>query len=271
MNWNQPGKHSRANAVRVTSSVQPWSSPRATIILGKNDVHVWQAALDELLPDSDTFLHTLSADEQSRAERFYFQKDREHFIAAHGVLRAILGRYLNRSPECLSFHDGSHGKPALVEESGSDAIHFNMSHSHGLVLYAVARGRAVGIDLEFVRREVEVEQIAERFFSRREAATLRALPADSRTYAFFLCWTRKEAYIKARGEGLSMPLGQFDVSLVPGDQAALLRTQSDPDEACRWSLQELSLASDYAAALAVEGRGCSLSCWRWLRSLRNIA
>ena len=247
------------------TSTSPWGFPPATIILGSDEVHVWQATLDEPPSQIESFLHTLAADEQMRAERFYFQKDREHFITAHGVLRVILSLYLNRAPKCLSFRYSSHGKPALVQESGEDALRFNMSHSHGVALYAVARGREVGIDLEFIRRDLEVEQIAERFFSRQEIATLRALPADLRRDAFFLCWTRKEAYIKARGEGLSLPLDQFDVSLIPGEPAALLSTRPDSDEALRWSLQELPLASGYMAALAVEGRGWSLSCWEWAR------
>jgi len=255
--------------VPVTSTAPPWAYPPPTIILGSNEVHVWRASLDEPPPQIDSFLHTLAADEQSRAERFYFQRDRERFITAHGVLRAILGFYLNRAPKCLSFCYSSHGKPALAWESGGDAIRFNMSHSHGVALYAVARGREVGIDLEFIRRDLEVEQIAERFVSRRETATLRALPTDLRKYAFFLCWTRKEAYIKATGEGLSLPLDQFDVSLIPGEPAALLSTQSGLDEALRWSLQELTLASGYVAALAVEGRGWSLSCWQWPGRLRS--
>ena len=257
--------------VPITSTAPLWGFPPATIILGSNEVHVWRAALDEPPPQIDSFLHTLAADEQTRAERFYFQRDRERFITARGVLRAILGLYLNRAPKCLSFCYSSHGKPALAWESGGDAIRFNMSHSHGVALYAVARGREVGIDLEFIRRDLEVEQIAERFFSRRETATLRALPTDLRKYAFFLCWTRKEAYIKARGEGLSLPLDQFDVSLIPGEPAALLSAQPDSDEALRWSLQELTLASGYVAALAVEGRGWSLSCWQWPRPLRSTA
>src|ERR1700730_15292563 len=180
----------RVNWVTATSTPQPWTSPPATISLGMNDVHVWRAALDEPSSHLDSFRYTLAADEQARADRFYFQSDRGHFIAAHGILRAILGSYLGRAPKCLSFCYDSHGKPALVGESGADAIHFNMSHSHAVALYAVARGREVGIDLEFTRRELEVEQIAERFFSRRETAALRALPADLRRAAFFLCWTR---------------------------------------------------------------------------------
>jgi 4'-phosphopantetheinyl transferase len=240
-----------------------WSCPPATIVLGSDEVHVWRASLDEPASQIDSFLHTLAADERARAERFYFQRDRERFITAHGVLRAILGLYLNRAPECLAFRYGSHGKPALAWEHAGDTLRFNMSHSNGVSLYAITRGREIGVDLELIRCDLEVEQIAERFFSHLETVTLRALPTNVQKYAFFLGWTRKEAYIKARGQGLSLPLDQFDVSLIPGEPAALLSTQPDSAEALRWSLKELSLASGYAAALAVEGRGWSLSCWQW--------
>lgn len=255
--------------VPITPTAPSWRFSPGTIKLGSSEVHVWRARLDEAPPQVDSFLHTLAADEQARAERFYFQKDRQRFIIAHGVLRAILGLYLNRAPKSLSFCYSSHGKPALTWESGGDAIRFNMSHSHGTALYAVARGREVGIDLELIRCDLDVEQIATRFFSLQEIATLRALPTELRKYAFFLCWTRKEAYIKARGEGLSLPLDQFDVSLIPGEPAALLSTQADSDEALRWSLQELFPAADYAAALAMERRDWSLSCWQWQQSNRT--
>jgi 4'-phosphopantetheinyl transferase len=251
------------------STAPSWRFPPATIILGRNEVHVWRADLDQPPTQMDRFLPSLSTDEKTRAERFYFQRDRERFITAHGVLRAVLGLYLNRAPKCLSFCASPHGKPALAWESGGDALRFNMSHSHGMALYAFARGREVGVDLEFIRRDVEVEQIAERFYSRRETGTLLALPADSQKYAFFLGWTRKEAYIKARGEGLSLPLDQFDVSLIPGEPAALLSTRPDPEDALRWSLQELFPATDYAAALAMEGPNESLACWQWQQSSRT--
>jgi 4'-phosphopantetheinyl transferase len=231
-------------------------------MLGSDEVHVWRATLDQPPSQIESFRHTLAADEHARAERFYFQRDREHFIVARGVLRSLLGCYLNKAPECLSFRYSSYGKPALAWESGGNTVRFNLSHSHGVALYAVTRGREVGIDLEYIRSDLEVEQIAERFFSRREVATLRTLPPEVQRQAFFLCWTRKEAYIKARGEGLSLPLDQFDVSLIPGEPVALLSTQGDPYEVSRWSLQELTPAPGYAAALAVEGRGWHLACWR---------
>lgn len=251
--------------------LQPWPIAGETLTLGNDDVHVWQAALNHAPSQIDGWLHSLAEDEQARARKFHFPIDRERFIVARGVLREILGLYLNRAAQSVSFRYGPHGKPALADESNGNTIHFNTSHSHDVALYAVTRGREVGIDLEFMRDGLEVEQIAERFFSQREIATLRALPVSLRKYAFFLCWTRKEAYIKARGQGLSLPLDQFDVSLTPGEPAALLRTRADPDEALRWSLQELSIGSGYVSALAVEGHGWCLSCWQWPRPPRSTA
>jgi 4'-phosphopantetheinyl transferase len=212
------------------------------------------------------FENTLDDDERSRAARFYFSRDRDRFVVARGVLRALLGRYLNRAPESLAFSYSTHGKPALVSEPGADPICFNLSHSHGAALYAVTRSCEVGIDLEFIRCDLEAEQIAERFFSPNEIVALRALPPSLKRYAFFLCWTRKEAYIKARGEGLSMSLDQFDVSLTPGEPAALLSTNPDSDEALRWFLRNLTPAPGYAAALAIRGRDRTLSCWQWPQS-----
>jgi 4'-phosphopantetheinyl transferase len=255
----------------TTSLAPPWCLPPKALLLGRDEVHVWRATLDETPSRIDSFLRTLAADERTRAERFYFPRDRERFIVGRGVLRAILGLYSNSAPECVSFSAGSHGKPALAGESGGAAIRFNLSHSHGVALYAVTRAREVGIDVEFIRSDLEVGRIAERFFSHHEIAALRALPTDLRESAFFRCWTRKEAYIKAKGEGVSLPLDQFEVSLTPGEPAALLSTQRDPNEAQRWSLQELTPAPGYAAALAVEGHGWCLACWDWRTPTRNYA
>lgn len=253
----------------IDSDVLRWGVPPREVILGANEVHVWRASVDEFLPQLNGFFLTLAAEEQTRAARFQFQRDREHFIVAHGLLREILCTYLSRSPQCLAFWYRSHGKPALARESGEDTIFFNMAHSYGVVIYAVARAREVGIDLEFIRRGLEVEQIADRFFSPGEVAALRALPTEFRENAFFTCWARKEAYIKARGGGLSLPLDQFQVSLNPGEPAALL-TAETPGEARRWSLQDLPPVPGYATALAVEGRSLSLSCRHWTRGLELI-
>lgn len=232
-------------------------------MLGPDEVHVWRATLDQTPSQIQNFRRNLAADEQSRAERFYFERDRGHFIVARGVLRAILGGYLKRAPESFSFCYSSHGKPALAEGSGGDAIRFNVSHSHGIALYAATRGREVGVDLEHMRSNLAVAEIAERFFSRQEAAMLRTLPPEAQREAFFRCWTLKEACLKARGEGLSLSLDQIDVSPARGEPGAVPGTQPDSSEASRWSLQELAPAPGYVAALAVEGHGWHLACWQW--------
>ncbi|HEV2436441.1 MAG TPA: 4'-phosphopantetheinyl transferase superfamily protein [Verrucomicrobiae bacterium] len=250
-------------AAPSTSPVPPWLAPPETPVLGPDEVHVWRATLDQTPSQIRSFRHNLAADERARAERFHFERDRGHFIVARGVLRAILGGYLNRAPECLSFCYSSYGKPALAGESGGDAIRFNVSHSHGIALYAVTRGREVGVDLERIRSNLAVAEIAERFFSRREVAALRSLSTEEQREVFFRCWTRKEACFKARGEGLSLPLDQMDVSLTPGEPGAVPGGQPDSSEASRWSLQELAPAPGYVAALAVEGQGWRLACWQW--------
>jgi 4'-phosphopantetheinyl transferase len=249
---------------QLNVSAVRWQLQPSALVLGDGEVHVWQATLDQTPPRIDNYLRTLSEDERKRADRFHFQRDREHFIVARGALRHILGLYLSRAPDSLSFQYSSHGKPALVLESGSDAISFNLSHSNGTALYAMTRAREVGVDIESIRGGQQAEQIAERFFSTREISTLHALPPVLQRQAFFLCWTRKEAYIKAKGEGLSLPLDQFDVSLTPGEPAELLDTRPDPLEARRWSLRDLvPEPPGYAAALAVEGSDWSLALWQW--------
>ena len=149
-------------------------------------------------------------------------------------------------------------------------LRFNLSHSQGLALYAVTRGREIGVDLECIRPISDAEQIAERFFSAHENAVFRTIPAHEKPKAFFNCWTRKEAYLKALGDGLARPLDEFDVSLAPGEPAKLLRIEGAPQEASRWSLNRLEPGSGYVAALAVEGYGYQLKCWQccgW--SIRN--
>jgi 4'-phosphopantetheinyl transferase len=247
----------------VTSPDVDWPLPPEALALGHDEVHVWRVSLDQASSQIQSFRHKLAADEQARAARFHFERDRDHFTVARGVLRTILGRYLNRAPKSLSFRYGSHGKPDLAGASGRDTIRFNLSHSHGLALYAIGRGRELGIDLERIRRDLAVLEIAERFFSREETARLRAFPGESRYQEFFRCWTGKEAYVKARGGGLSLPLDQFDLSLAPERADAPLVAQRDPSEVSRWSFRELTPARGYLAALAAEGQGWRLSCWQW--------
>lgn len=240
-----------------------WPIPPANLVLPRDEVHVWRADLDRKTSEISELQQTLSEDERARAARFHFSQDRSRFIVARGVLRAILGRYLDIPPGRLEFRYESNGKPTLAAAYKEETLHFNVSHSWGLALYAVANSREVGIDIEYIKATEAGSGIAERFFSPAEVAALQALPAEERTRAFFACWTRKEAYIKAKGTGLALPLDQFDVTVDPGQPAALLTTRGDPEEASRWSLRDLDPGPGCAAAIAVEGRSWQLRCWGW--------
>lgn len=230
--------------------------------LSKAQVHVWAASLGRSASSLALMYDVLSLDERVRAERFHFVQDREKYIMARGSLRNILGRYLDVKPGEIRFTYNSHGKPALDLEFAANQLKFNVSHSTELALYAVTADREIGVDIEHFRSSVVEEDIAERFFSPGEVAVLRALPQQVQVQAFFACWTRKEAYIKARGQGLSIPLDQFEVSLVPGQPASLERVFTDPDEVHRWTVQDLAPAPEYAGAVCVGGRGWELNCWR---------
>lgn len=211
---------------------------------------MWRVSLDESQPPK--FESLLDDDERNRAARFRFQEHRNRFIVARGALRTILGGYLQAEPAALQFSYGRYGKPALAEGFAANAVSFNLSHSGEFMLMAVTRGREVGVDTELINQEFVTSEVAEKFFSRREILSLRSRPEHLQTEAFFNCWTRKEAYIKARGEGLTLPLDQFDVSLEPSG-ASLLDNRISPGEVSRWSLQELHPAPGYCAAVAVEG------------------
>lgn len=244
-------------------SFPTWHSGPQTPVLGNNRVHVWCASLDLPAPQVSSLQRTLSTDELTRAERYYLRQVRGRFVVARGLLRAILSRYLGMAAGHLRFRYGPNGKPKLDKKTGGESLRFNVTHSQGLALYAIARDREVGIDVEYILPDLAGEEIAERFFSPREVAALRALPVELQPEAFFNCWARKEAYIKAKGAGLSLPLDQFDVSLAPEEPVALLSTRGDSLEAARWALRALDTGPDYAAALAVEGHGWQLKCWQW--------
>ena len=247
----------------MTSRQIIWQSATQRNALTDAAVDVWRASLNQESSTTRALFLTLTPDERERASRFHFQKDREHFIVARGVLRDILGRYLDTSPARIRFSYNQYGKPALAQDDGADALRFNISHAHEVALYGFTRGRDIGLDIEFVREDFASLEIAERFFSTDEVSMLRTLPASEQTVAFFNCWTRKEAFIKALGEGLSHPLDRFSVSFVPGEPAALLSTADAPQEASRWSLVELAPGAGYVAALAVEGHATEISLWDW--------
>jgi 4'-phosphopantetheinyl transferase len=237
-----------------------WSVSRALPSLGCDQVHVWRLEVEEAARRRGLALTTLASDERARARAFSFAADRDRFVVARAALRSLLAAYLDLDPRRLRLGSGPLGKPILLEDG---PIRFNVSHSDNLVLVAVAREREVGIDVERIRENTALEEIAIRNFSPAEVRALLSRPPEQRTSAFFSCWTRKEAYLKARGAGLHYPLDQFDVSLAP-EPAALCEDRVAPGDAARWSLRDLAVAPGYAAALAVEGRGWRLGCWRRL-------
>ena len=210
----------------------------------------------------------LSVDEQARADRFHFEKDRRHFTVARAGLRKLLGRYLGTSPTELRFTYAKYGKPQVAPEikrrlSKAEELKFNLAHSGGLALYAFTNIGEIGIDLEHIRPEFTGDDIARRFFSATEVACLDRLPATARHNAFFNCWTRKEAFIKAKGMGLSLALDQFDVTLDPDEPAALLCTRWDRNEAARWSLKGIDVGPGFVGAVAVEAHDWQISCWEF--------
>ena len=234
--------------------------------LAGGETHVWRVALDPPRECVARCLARLSDAERARAERFRFPKHRDHFAVARSALRGILARYLSVSPEVIEFSYAEHGKPELSDAGAG--VQFNVSHSGELALCAVCLGHSIGVDIEWagrrlLRNEAEMLRLAKRFFAPDELAALRALPPADRAQGFLNCWTRKEAYIKARGEGLSLPLDEFTVSLAPDQTPALLHTSAGPEEANRWSLHALDPGDGYVAAVAVEGGSATLQLWQW--------
>ena len=220
--------------------------------LRTGEIHVWRQNLDLPLSQVEAFASPLSNDEKIRARRFRFDIGRTEFVVSRGTLRVLLEAYQGVPADRLQFAYSEYGRPRLAVPAGPEPIEFNVSHSAGVALLAFSRFQRIGIDVEKVRREFDAVEIAENFFSESERALLRDLHPDMRHEAFFRCWTRKEAFIKALGEGLSHPRDAFDVSLAPGEPAALLATRPDAREADRWSLREIAVPDSYVATLAVE-------------------
>jgi len=229
----------------------PWSDPPDVLTLTHDDVHVWRVALDVHEDAVCQFEDSLAADEQLRADRFELAQDRRRFVVRRGALRVVLGWYLTTSPDRLRFEWNRYGKPSLAAQAGARPIRFNLAHSADMAVIAVTHGREVGVDVERLDTRFDSLEIAERFFSPDEAAALRGRSPSAQSRAFLHCWTRKEAYLKARGLGLIWPLDRFEVSASPG-HAALLTVCDDPTELSRWCVQDLNTEPGYVGALVVE-------------------
>src|SRR5271157_4761942 len=244
-----------------TNIADPNFQIEAPLALPEDEVQLWRADLETVGTAESRWKNMLSPDELARASRFRFSRDRQRYVASRAILRMILAGYLAADPENLSFAYSKKEKPSLGPAYAESNITFNLSHSGGVALFAFTRQRALGIDVEQVRRDFDVEAIARRFFSPHEQEQLAAFSGDAKFEAFFRCWTRKEAYIKATGEGLSLPLRKFDVSLAPEERDALRSTRPDQSEAALWSLREIPAGPGYVAALCVRGRAWHLKSW----------
>lgn len=241
-----------------------WPVSVMPLIPGPSVVAVYAFELDQPRPVVVELQRLLSGDEIDRADRFATRTLRDRYIVGRAGLRLGLAAALDKAPVALRFDYGTNGKPALVDEpefDGAGKLHFNLSHSGGRALLAVAVGAGVGVDIELVRSDIEVDDLAGRFFSPRERAAYRAFPQHERAAAFFRCWTRKEAIIKAVGDGLGLPLDSFDVDLDTYNSRVLrFIDQSHPDD---WSLLHLDPAADYVGAVAVRAPSFRAECRSW--------
>jgi len=229
--------------------------------LNVDQVHIWLVNLDLLGACQAFFWELLSEQEKAQANGFYFEQKRSWFIARRGFLRVKLSTYLGQPAGSLRFRHMKYGKPFLDEPKLSH-LEFNISHSYEMALFAFALDRQIGIDLERRRDDFDPLDLAERFFSPTELKALQSLPADRRVRGFFKCWTRKEAFIKACGNGLWMPHDQFDVSVSPDEPARLLATRGDLEPPDAWSLIEIPVWPEFEAALVAHGPTPEIKCFK---------
>lgn len=230
--------------------------------LRTDEVHVWQAVLDSKDIAQRDLKDLLSEDEISRANRFHFEKDRNQFVVSRGILRTLLGNYLGRLPNELSFLYSPYGKPFIENKEG---LRFNLAHSQEVAVFGFSMEREIGIDVEQIRQISDMEVLAARFFCQEETSKLMSLLPSERCSAFFRCWTRKESYIKGLGKGLGIDLDQFEVSFGPGEPAALLRSLQGFADASLWRIREIPVEPGYVGAVAAEGPEWNLTCFNWTR------
>jgi 4'-phosphopantetheinyl transferase len=234
---------------------------------GLREVHLWAVSL-EASPEREMVLRRLlTREEAARADRFHFDRHRRRFIVRRGVLRLLLAAYLGDDPARVRFGEGEKGKPYVPQDAvvPLEQLYFNLSDSKDLAVYAFTRGAELGVDVEILRPMPDALQIAERFFSAEERECLRRVPPEATARAFFNCWTRKEAYIKAIGEGLSEPLDRFSVTLLPDEPARFVHLGGDRERAAAWTLHHLVPEDGAVGALALEGEGWRIgACCRFV-------
>lgn len=231
--------------------------PYSNLNLGMNDVHIWHAHTDISEHQLNELFNVLSPEEIDRANRFYFKSDRKQYVVARGILRNVLSYYCDQLPNQHKFVYNHYGKPFLEINN----IRFNVSHSQSRILIGFTNEREIGVDIEYIKTFERAEEIVSRYFSDYEKNEFHKLPDFLKNTAFINCWTRKEAYIKACGIGLSMPLDQFSVSFIPGDPARLIDIKNEKREKDRWTLKDLKYDHNYIAATVVKGHDLIFKDW----------
>ena len=230
--------------------------PSSSLVLKENEVHIWSVQTHGESISSGDFKELLSSVEQDRASKFKFETDRRRYITAHAALRSILSIYVNSPARELQFASGPYGKPKLAPIHAKKKIEFNLSHSHELALIAVTQGREIGVDVEWVRKDFAFDEVAQRFFTTREVAALHALPLHLQREAFYKCWTSKEAFLKAKGTGLSGQLDEVEIVFI--DQVVRVKGTMP-----NLSLIELTVDEGYVAAMVVNGAEPRLRYYAW--------
>lgn len=261
-----------SNFDSISRLAQIWEEPFTTETFTYDAFEAVAIELDVTTEFVWALAALLSDAERQRANRFAFNRDRRRFIVARARLRQLIGARLDQHPGSIGLVCGPHGKPALAAGCADSNLRFNVSHSGNIAVYAFAQRREIGIDVELIRVLHDADEIASRFFSRRENEAYRALNRSDRPLGFFNCWTRKEAFVKALGEGLYHPLDRFDVSLAPGEPVRILSIDSSPPKARGWQLESFCPAPGYVAAVATENTRPSVDRGRRLLtgSLENV-
>lgn len=231
----------------------PGLSPLLTQPLTGSDLHIWSAALSGSADDLEHFHSLLAVDEKARAERFYFERDRDRYIVGRGILRTLLASYLNMEASKIPIAYGPHRKPVLQLSQTDKTLHFNLAHSNEWAAYVFGWDRPVGIDLEHIRPLPDVDDLVQRFFSPRESTLIRSLSGGQKWDSFFQIWTCKEAILKAYGSGLTTPLDQFEIFV--GAEGAVTTTSLTEDSAqlANWKIQIFELIPGYKSAISVKG------------------
>ncbi|HEX5159842.1 MAG TPA: 4'-phosphopantetheinyl transferase superfamily protein [Ktedonobacterales bacterium] len=240
-----------------------WIVAPSSIHFAENEIHIYRVFLDQPPGHVHWLTTILAPGERERAQRFHFERDRQRYVVGRASLRMLLARYVGAEPQSLEFQYGRHGKPELAAPRQASLLSFNVAHSEGIALYAVTRNHVIGADIERVRSLVHFDLMAELYFAAEERVALQGLSMPARQMAFFTCWTRKEAFMKALGLGMSIPLDSFAVSVAPTDSARLLRIAGSIEDAARWSLYALTPDSGFVATVAVQGPPTSLRLWSW--------